>query len=143
MPQIRLHQVRCAVKLEAGVGVLPSTVQYRPCSYAEEDDFQGLFHFWVSPCRQEERSAPVFFRLHCTPRRPFFCCLRLPRCLAACHVRARRVCANCRYIRILLVYAVYGSALTAFVALAVLKFRVQWGVLAVCERLLCVSPVCE
>lgn len=29
------------------VGVLPSSVKYRSCAYAEEDDFLGLFHFWV------------------------------------------------------------------------------------------------
>eukprot|EP00752_Nemacystus_decipiens_P012721 g11271.t1 len=44
----RRQEVRCAVKLETGVDVLPSTVQYRPCIHAEEDDFQGLFHFWLA-----------------------------------------------------------------------------------------------
>lgn len=31
-----------------GIGVLPSSVRYRSCTYAEEDDFRGLFHFSVS-----------------------------------------------------------------------------------------------
>ncbi|CAB1113871.1 unnamed protein product [Ectocarpus sp. CCAP 1310/34] len=53
----RREEVRCTVQgaaqnMAAGVaggavGVLPSSVKYRSCPYAEEDEFLGLLHFWI------------------------------------------------------------------------------------------------
>ncbi|CAN0263679.1 unnamed protein product [Pylaiella littoralis] len=54
----RREEVRCnalaggqstgAVDAAGAVGMLPSSVRYRSCASAEEDDFLGLFHFWVT-----------------------------------------------------------------------------------------------
>lgn len=88
VPLTNKNKVRCnalaggqstgAVDAAGAVGMLPSSVRYRSCASAEEDDFLGLFHFWVSGVPTVPYVRPICFYGRCA------CCACACACACAC-----------------------------------------------------------